>query len=356
MTRTKPAEYAILLAVCAAAYALMTWNNDFPVYFHADELKKLSFVQLGVQDFKHPILMLQVGRIVAWLTDLPDPESAMAALRSTSAAFGVVTLLVSFFLARKILGRNIAWIVIVLLAVSPIFVVHGHYYKEDMAFIATAMLSIYCYLAFTGNPGMRSCLIFGASAGLVLAAQYKSFFLIGLFLLYPLIDWRLDTRGIYRYIFLSLLMGAGVAVAINYPALFDPNQFLTGLEAERDHIAQGHTLKIYPLPEFFSFHLRNSLLPGITLPLVVTGLAGVLLALVRWKKAPAEIRFLTIFVVFFYLIHESTPMKPAPGYIRYMPPHTAGQIARNGGRSPPCSVAAHGSQTARSVQPHRPRR
>ena len=313
-------EIGFLFLSCLAGFSLMTFNNDFPLYFHADELKKIHFVTQGVQDFNHPILMLQLGRVAKWLSGLSDPQTLMVACRTISALLGVAMMLVSFLLSRKILGSKFACVVIVMLAVSPIVVVHGHYYKEDMVFVATAMLAIYLYLALIKNPTTYSSILFGVGTGLVLAAQYKSLFLVGLFVLYPMLDWRLESRKLYKLILPAILFAVLLAMAINYPALLDPGTFLSGFENETHHVQRGHKIKLFPWPQLFTFHLRNSLIPGITLPLAIFGLGGIIAVLYRWKTAAVELRFLVVYVFLFYLIHESTPMKPFPGFMRYMMP------------------------------------
>jgi 4-amino-4-deoxy-L-arabinose transferase-like glycosyltransferase len=298
----------------------MILNNDFPLYFHADEPKKLYFVMQGVQDFNHPILMLQLGRIATWLLGLSDPQTIMVVCRTISALLGVAMIVISFLLTRKILGSRFACAVVAMLAVSPIVVIHGHYYKEDMVFVATAMLAIYFYLNFIKNPTLYSSVVLGVGVGLVLAAQYKSIFLVGLFIIYPVLDRRLEIWRIYKLVLPAFFIAIVLAVAINYPALLDPGTFLSGFETETDHIRRGHKIKLFPVPQFFMFHLRNSLLPGITIPVALLGLGGLVAVISRWKKSPVELRFLVIYVLLFYLIHESTPMKPFPGYIRYMMP------------------------------------
>ena len=52
-----------LPAVAALTLGFSVFNNDMPLGVHPDEPKKVDFVLRGSQDFKHPVLMLQVNRL-----------------------------------------------------------------------------------------------------------------------------------------------------------------------------------------------------------------------------------------------------------------------------------------------------
>ncbi|HUO85479.1 MAG TPA: hypothetical protein VM534_10240 [Thermoanaerobaculia bacterium] len=69
-----------------------------------------------------------------------------------------------------------------------------------------------------------------------------------------------------------------------------------------------------------TFHLRESLVPGLTLPLAVAGLAGMALAATGWKQLSPTPRILLIYFAIFYFAVELTPFKPHPGFIRYVVP------------------------------------
>ena len=323
-------DLIILFVVCIAAFFFYTYNNDFPIYFHSDEPKKFLFVLENTQDFKHPILMLQLGRIANFLLQTTDHASLAILCRSISALGGVAIIIMSYLIGRRHLGKSQLWFVIILVMTSPILVVHAHYYKEDMVFTASALLAIWCYLELLKDRSKRLTIALGVAMGLVLSAQYKSVLLIGLFFLFPLLDRvvislseeKAPISGLYPKLLLSLGIGIIIALLINYPALLDPAQMIWGITKEKEHVSFGHTIRIYPLPHYFSFHIMKSLLPGITLPVLTLAAIGLVVSVFSWRRISTNHRFLLIFVIVFYLAHEITPMKPAPGFMRYMIPIT----------------------------------
>lgn len=51
-----------VVAIFALSLTLTWTNNNFPLGYHFDEPKKVTFIITGEQDFHHPILMLELVR------------------------------------------------------------------------------------------------------------------------------------------------------------------------------------------------------------------------------------------------------------------------------------------------------
>ena len=120
---------AALLAGILLSLALNFWNNDFSYGFHPDEIKKIRFVQTGTQDFQHPILMIQAGRIIARFIQNEDKHELLPYLRSVSALSGLLLVAACFFMSRRMLRSRSELVVGLAVCVSPILVMHAHYYK-----------------------------------------------------------------------------------------------------------------------------------------------------------------------------------------------------------------------------------
>src|SRR6185369_17994771 len=78
----------------------------------------------------------------------------------------------------------------------------------------------------------------------------------------------------YRNVLIASAIALYVFVNVNYPLIEDPETFLAGIDHEFAHATAGHSLKIHALPHYFSFHLINSIIPGMTWPAAVLGLLG----------------------------------------------------------------------------------
>ncbi len=314
------ADYSVLIFICILSFAIYVINNDFPLYFHADEIKKLNFVLHGEQDFKHPILLLQLARLVNVFFREVDHQSLMIICRTVSAIATVGIVIAGFFIARHVLQKEYDWFATILIASSPIIVVHAHYFKEDMVFTASAMFTLLFYIKFLQHQTRKHLIWLCVATGFALSAQYKAVLLIPLILLYPLLDHRIDRQNIYKRLFIMTGGAMVIALAVNFPAITNPEQLFWGISKETGHLSYGHTIKIYPLPQFFSFHLLNSLLPGLTAPVLALGIFGLVSAILRWRIISTGYRVLIVYILIYYFAHELTPMKPSPGFVRYMVP------------------------------------
>jgi hypothetical protein len=313
-------ELGILAVICIFSLALYTINNDFPLYFHADELKKLDFVLQGTQDFKHPILLLQLARIANLFFNEVDQNNLIIICRMVSAAGAVCITIAGFLISRQLFSRKFSWLSTVLIAISPTIVVHAHYFKEDMVFTAAAMFALFFYIQYLQHRSRKYFVGLCLATGCALAAQYKAVLLVPLLLIYPMLDNRIDRRVIYTRLLLGIAVALVFALLVNFPAVLNPEQLLWGISKETDHLSYGHTLRVYPLPHYFSFHLYNSLLPGLTAPVLILALLGFVTSVARWRHISTAYRVLIIYVLIYYFAHELTPMKPAPGFVRYMIP------------------------------------
>jgi dolichyl-phosphate-mannose-protein mannosyltransferase len=311
--------FALLLILSLSAF-LNTYNLDFPVYYHADEPKKIQFVLSDQQDFRHPILMLQTARVINQFVGLKDANRLIILCRMISAVLGVLIVLLIYVLSRQGLGKNYALLAALSVAVSPILVIHAHYFKEDMIFTASSFLSLICFLQMLRERTTAAVLLWGLTTGLALSAQYKGILLLPLYFLFPRLLPDLNRIWFYKKFRIGLAVMALVFLLVNYPLALNMEIFFSGLTDEVSHVVGGHTLNVYPFQHWFGYHLINSLIPGMSLVVTLLALGGLAVTAWRWQEAVVVDKLLFVYTMVFYFAHEISPMKTFPDYMRYMIP------------------------------------
>lgn len=267
-------HYSGLLLILFLSGFLNTHNINFSEFFHPDEYKKVQFVLTGQQDFRHPILMLQAARLFNQAFGLSDPDKLIILCRLVSASCGVLLVMLTYFLSRQGLGKTFALLTALALAVSPIFVIHSHYFKEDLIFTACSFLSLTCFLKLLKDRTHSAAILWSLATGFAVAAQYKGVFLILLYFVSPRILSEIDRRWFYKNFRLGLGIMALVFLLVNYPLFLNIGNFFSGLGDEVGHAIGGHTLNVYPFHHWFGFHLVNSLIPGISITVTLLALGG----------------------------------------------------------------------------------
>ena len=308
------------LALIALSFALIFAGIRFPLGYHGDEPKKVGFILTGEQDFHHPILILQLGRVANLVARRIDPQQVVLVGRAVSLVAGLATVWLGYLIARRMMSDTWALAAAMAVGVSPIMVVHAQYLKEDVLYTACAMASLLAMSRLAADPSWANVLLSGLATGAAMSAHYKSAILIAMYLTLPLYSAETRTWRFAKGIVLTLPLAAYVFVLVNYPLLDYPAVFLAGVEHESTHVVTGHTLKVYPLPNFFCFHLRHSVLPGMTWPAAFIGIAGFVGACLGWRKLTTIEKLLVMFVTLNYLAAEITPSKPEPDYARYILP------------------------------------
>ncbi len=313
-------HYSGLLLVLLLSGFLNTYNINFSEFHHPDEYKKVQFVLSGHQDFRHPILMLQSARLLNQVFGLTEPDKLIILCRMVSASCGVLLVLLIYLLSRQGLSKTLSLLVALGLAVSPIFVIHAHYFKEDLIFTACSIFSLLCFLKMLKDRSGSATILWGLATGLAVAAQYKGAFLILLYFIFPRILPETDRSWVYKNFRRGLGVMAGVFLLVNYPLFLNMGNFFSGLGDEVGHAIGGHTLNVYPFHHWFAFHLINSLVPGLTLGVTLLALGGLAITLGRWNDASTADRLLLAYTMVFYFVHEISPMKTFPDFMRYMIP------------------------------------
>jgi len=324
--RGRMVEWLGVVALVLCAAGLFVASNDFSRYYHSDESKKAGFTADFVQDFKHPLLLLQATRLVNARVQAEDLQAVTRLGRSVSAMAAAGLVLLMYLLARPRLGVAAGFAVAAGVALSPIILIHAHYFKEDLLLTFFCYLSLLALARFLAEPTQHLALLLGLATGLAFSSHYKSLLLGVVYLLALLL---VAPRPARAYVRLGLDAAAAAAVVfliVNYPILWDPAGFLKGFLFEGEHALSGHGLSIRPLEHLFSFHLVNSLIPGMTLPLALAAVAASLWAAVNFDKLDRLERVLLLFIAVAYFVVELSPTKPFPDFQRYVIPAVPGLI------------------------------
>ena len=302
------------------------WNNDFNGSYHADESKKTHFIAKNIQDFHHPILMLNVPRVLNIFFKFKKFDDILRLGRMTTAVFGTLLVLVFFLMARRFMDSPYDLLAAAALASSPIIVMHSHYLKEDMIFTFFAFLSLFSFSRVVHKPSCSRILFIGLSFGLALSSQYKGVLLLPVFLVGIIISDVKEKRRLFWGLIPVIVLSLIVFLLVNYPAVTDFPRFCKGFNFELNHIQRGHDLRIFPFNHFFSFHLLNSIVPGMTQLIATLAVLSLVYFIYRRATLNWEETIWLVFTLIFYFAVESTPMKAHPDHMRYVIPVVPGLI------------------------------
>ena len=309
----------VLVFILFVSLLLNIYNINFPLGYHFDETKKVIFIIQGMQDFAHPILMLDVVRALNAFLKFNDFDDVVLLGRATTAFFGALIVFIMYFISRLRLDRKQSLLIAFAVAVAPIMAIHSHYLKEDIIFTCFSLLSILFLIKLIRSGSLLYVLFLGFSTGLALSSKYIGIFLFLLYLFVPVFA-EVPKRTYYKQIGFVIIFSLFIFVIINYPMLFDMSAFKEGLVSQIKHVTTGHDLSIHAFPQGFSYHLRKNIIPGISFLAAVFSLCFIAFSVVKWKKTKWEDRIFVVYVLMFYLLFELSPSKPDPDSMRYVVP------------------------------------
>lgn len=324
--QSKPAK-KVLLGILIFSFFLNILNSNIPPEFHGDESKKISFIQNGTQDFKHPILMLQVVRSVNYFLGLTDPLSVAQLGRTISALCGVLSVYLIYLLAQRKMSGTYACLAALGVAVSPIMVVHAHYLKEDMIFTCSLLFALYSLMLFFDNPSKKTSLcLLGFAIGLVISAKYIGVLFFPILFLSPLLARSVNKKNLYKKLIVASCLSLATFLIINFPMMFHSSKAISSIIFEINHTIVGHAM-FFQIPitvdvreYWFGFHFLFSIIPGITLLLALLAASFTITHLIQWNKTDLQDRITILTILFIYLSAEISPMKTFPDFMRYMIP------------------------------------
>lgn len=343
--QTRLKHWLMLIVIVIGSFFLRIENIEFglPHFFHNDEIHKIAQINHYLTGDLHPpklyhptFLTYSSALIIATYEELaevrlPDYERLLLA-RFWIAFLGTMTSVALFFVARYFGSTSLGIIAALLLSIMPLHVLCSHYVKEDVPLVFWLTIALGFFLRFARERKLYLSALSGFFSGLASSTKYFALicifiFIIELILLYGLKLWqRQIITSLSLFIVLFLL---GFLLLTPY-ALLDYRQFRRESRREFRHSLRGHERQpISPWRYAWTFHLQNSLIPGVTLPLLLLSIAGIPLAfcppppvsrLSTLRLNSREVKILFIIFLLFYLLIEGSPLKPPPNYERFALP------------------------------------
>lgn len=317
----KNLDYLLLTVLLMGSFLLFYAHNHFPAYYHPDEDNKCKFILEGGSSFKHPVLMLLVGRFFNLFFGYTTEQDIVELGRTTTAGFGVLAVIGTFLFASMVIQRRQALLVALAAALTPIIAIHAHYLKEDIIMTAFTVSSAVLFIRLVRRTSVANAILLGIGCGLAFSSKYVAFVLLPILLTAPFACGIPDKKTLYKRLLVAIAVSVVTFLLVNAELFFDLDIFKEGVSFEANHMTKGHSgIVVDPVEQWFSFHLIHSIIPGLTWPLAVPALSYIIYMIVRWGRTPWEERFFLLNVAVFYFSVELSPSKPEPAFIRYVIP------------------------------------
>jgi hypothetical protein len=308
----------LALLIAAAFVGILLHGIDFPLGTHADEASKVNAILKHRNNYAHPLLMLQLVRAANAFAGLTDPQALVELGRAFAVMAGGLAVVASFLLAREVLPIPAALAATLAVAVVPVVTVHARYFKEDIFALPFLLLALVALIDTLKSPTKARGALLGAAIGLAAAAKYIAAIALPFAIVFLLLNpsETVDRRARRRLAGLVAVIAIAVFALIQLPALWEVSRFRSALGFNFSHAGQGHDVRV---PVGF-FHLRQSLLPGLGLPLLALGILGLAAPWLAPSERRQPLCVIAGFALLWYVAHELSPLKPFPGYVRYVLP------------------------------------
>jgi hypothetical protein len=247
------AVWSLVLFACSVG--LNTRHNDFPYFYHPDELGKVEQVLAGKWNFHHPMLLLSASRWVFALQGGAGTEqSVVEAGRWVSAAFAGGAVVAFSLLAFVWRGWPGALTAGGTLLFHHQFYELAHYMKEDPALLMGLAFTFLGTALYHQSPSAPRAAFLGVACALAISGKYVG--CISLVLAVPLL-WLRKTPRAGRWFFGALLF---TLVVVNLPLLTQLETFTKSFGREMDYVVNGHrgVTRNVPHAQYWSVFLDNS--------------------------------------------------------------------------------------------------
>jgi hypothetical protein len=335
----------LLLAILVLAAGLRFWNvahdSDLAASVSPDAPDKFYQAQQLAREgtlpsdpdkryllYNQPLFVIRsyaaIWQATARLGLPTDDQRMRVGFTAYMILFSLGTLVLVFLIGRLLFGESApALLAALLFATFPVNVMGSLYVKEDipLMFWFTAAILAICVLVKSGQKGFY--LWSGALIGLAVGTKYTGLLLLPIFLLaHLLVVWNAPKAERLRALFAwqsiaSLGLAALTFVLYNPQIITEWPDFRQGFLFQVLYAGSGHRdgTVIRGIDYWWTFYLRYAILPGLTLPATLFGLAGLLLALAKRNQM---LSMLSVTLLLAYFQVESSPAKPFPFFARYL--------------------------------------
>lgn len=302
-----------------------------PAPFHPDETPKVNALMamdaagsLNPKYFLHPSFLLYLTYFLGKALTVVLPDWGQDSLfrlagRLVSATAGTLSIAFLFGIGRRLYGPFVGIVAAALLAIAPLNVTCSRYLKEDS--LMTLWLMVVAYLVVRAVQDRTPKLLpwAGLCAGFAAGTKYSGILVAGLVALSPWLrsrSFKPDPAFLRAAIIGGFLVIFGFVLVTPFAVLDFPT-FAKGIMSEKKHMERGHTFPITASSQYWMYHLRLSVVPGLTILPTFIALLGA--GLLLWRRRVEDLFILGI-ILLFYLPAEWVRAKPAPQPERYMVP------------------------------------
>jgi hypothetical protein len=286
-----------LLLLLAIAFALrftgLSWGLRHPVhiderYFVGGTAAMIRAGDLDHREHRYPGLyffLLVPGMKVLGATEMEGPRGYLFA-RAVSASFGVLNVILLFFIGRRLVGPWGGFSSALLLAVMPLDVMISHQVRPETALTTAAVLAIASFRRI--GPDLRGDVLAGLTLGLGAALKYTAPFLLPSYCVYRFLAPGRRLRGACVAMGLMVL----VSLACTPSAVLHPLRYFGQMRTVTDsyyvgYAGKGATVAAAEGEHTFLEHLAYYLRDGesaLGLPATVLSLTGVALCLMAFPR------------------------------------------------------------------------
>lgn len=339
-------------AIFLLALALRAWGADYGLprdYVPDEQTKMTAILSLEEKYFQHwesqPSFMyysiyaiqsalspFQSAIMAACPERFNGPEAGIAYLKWISRLYmgflGALTCVVIHRLGKFVAGKGTGLIAAFLYAVTPLPIALSHYVKEDTPLVLFMTLNMLCCLRLLRKGRTVDYFFAGVTAGLAFASKYPGVFTLALvagaiclrerdrFRVFPTLWERV--RHVLWLMRLPLAMFAFTFFVV-CPTYLDFFRLAWGLFFQAEYMVHGHHdgISVTAWAHLFTFYVRKSLIPGLSLGVFLIALPGIYFL---WKRGRQLAIIPIAWGLGYLLLAELLPSKPYPFYSRYIIP------------------------------------
>jgi hypothetical protein len=235
--------------------------------------------------------------------------------RVLSVLAGVATIWLVYKLVDRLFDRLTAITSAFFVAVAFLHVRDSHFGVTDVPMTALVVAALVALSRAADNPTrVRGWALCGALSGLAASTKYNGGLVLAPAVGTAIVTLIMSEPGTRRKLLqgMAALVGSAlIAFLCGTPyAILDAPHFLEGLQFDLSHLMEGHGIV---LGRGWVYHLTFSLWYGLGAPLLVAGLAGMMLLVVMsWKKA--------VMILTFPILYYVTVGRGYTVFVRYITP------------------------------------
>ncbi|MFH1587663.1 MAG: glycosyltransferase [Candidatus Diapherotrites archaeon] len=229
-----------------------------------------------------------------------DPTNFYLIARGLVAFYGVLTIPLIYKIGKNIFNRRVGLIAALLLAITPLHVIHSHFAALDVAISFWILLSLYFALKIFDSDNLRWYLLSGIAAGLAFGTKYLAspviLGLIGVHLVKNYLKKKdvidVGKSLVDKKLWIGIISVFVIFLAVNPFVVLSPGEFFSGVE----RVFATQYAKISPIGmdigNSYFFYITYLLNYALGLPLLLITMTGFLYALYTRKKEVFALLFL----------------------------------------------------------------